>query len=155
MRYTVRLITTWSGPLPRYFPLFFGTAACNPTIEFIFVADSSQPYSLPQNVKWVEMPFPEILRYMGERLGCDLSHVKPYKMCDFKPAFGIAFADLLAGCDFWGHVDCDLVLGYLRSFISIGQKATSTGVILNMLFRLGNGIHFPTHLVLPGRGLAV
>ena len=112
----VRLVTTWGGPLPGYLPLFFGTAARNPTIEFVFVADSAQPYLLPPNVRWVERSFADLLESMGDRLGCDLSRARPYKLCDVKPTFGVALGDLLGGCDFWGHMDCDTVLGDLRAF---------------------------------------
>ena len=113
---SIRLITVWSGTLPTYLPLFFGTAAHNPTIEFLFVADSPQPYSLPANVRWIQRSMADSLSTMGDRLGCDLSNVTPFKLCDLKPAFGVALADLLDGCDFWGHVDCDLILGDLRAF---------------------------------------
>lgn len=113
---SIRLVTTWSGALPDYLPLFFGTVARNPTIEFLFVADSPQPDALPENVRWIERSLPELLTGMGERLGCDLSRTKPFKLCDLRPAYGVALADLFDGCDFWGNVDCDLVLGDLRRF---------------------------------------
>lgn len=113
---SVRLVTLWSGPLPDYLPLFLGTAAYNPTIEFVFVADAAPPGPLPANVRWVERPFADLVGAMGDRLGCDLSSAEPFKLCDVRPAFGVALADLLDGCDFWGHIDCDTVLGDLRAF---------------------------------------
>ena len=116
MPFSIRLVTTWSGPLPKYLPLFLGTAAHNPTVEFLFVADSPQPYALPSNVRWVERSLPDLLNGMSDRLGCDLRRAEPFKLCDVRPAFGVALADLLEGCDFWGNVDCDLVLGNLRAF---------------------------------------
>ncbi len=39
---------------------------------------------------------------------------KPYKLCDFRPAFGIMFEDYLSRYDFWGHTDIDLVYGKVR-----------------------------------------
>ena len=120
---SIRLVTLWGGPLPKYLPLFLGTAARNPTVEFVFVADSPQPYVVPRNVRWVEMSMPDLLSAMGSRLGCDVSRAAPYKLCDLKPAFGVALADLLDGCDFWGHVDCDIVLGDLRAFANEEQLA--------------------------------
>ncbi|MDQ4077234.1 MAG: hypothetical protein M3220_13420 [Chloroflexota bacterium] len=123
MKPSIRLVTAWGGAIPTYLPLFFGTAAYNPTIEFLFVADSPQPFPLPANVQWVERSMPDLLASMGERLGCDLSHAEPYKLCDFKPTFGVALADLLEGCDFWGHVDCDLILGDLRAFATDNRLA--------------------------------
>ena len=116
VRPTIRLVTVWSGPLPRYLPLFLGTAASNPTVEFVFVADAPPPGDLPSNVRWVERSFAALRRSLEERLGCDLSEATPFKLCDLRPAYGVGFADLLAGCDFGGSIDCDTVLGDLRSF---------------------------------------
>ena len=109
-------MTTWSGPLPAYLPLFLGTAARNLTVEFVFVADAAPPGRLPANVRWVERSFADLTASMGDRLGCDLGGAAPFKVCDVRPAFGVALADLLEGADFWGHVDCDTVLGDLRAF---------------------------------------
>ena len=35
----------------------------------------------------------------------------------FKPAFGVFFEELLAGYDFWGHCDLDMIFGNLRKFL--------------------------------------
>ena len=120
---SVRLVTLWSGPLPGYLPLFLGTAAHNRTVEFVFVADAAPPGPLPPNVRWVERSFADLVGAMGDRLGCDLSRAAPYKLCDVKPAFGVALGGVLDGCDFWGHVDCDAVLGDLRVFATDDRLA--------------------------------
>ena len=41
-----------------------------------------------------------------------------YKLCDFRPAFGVIFEDYLEKYDFWGHADLDLVFGNIRGFIT-------------------------------------
>ena len=41
---------------------------------------------------------------------------RPYKLCDFKPAYGEIFAEELKDYDFWGHCDIDLVWGNIRKF---------------------------------------
>ena len=43
---------------------------------------------------------------------------KPYKLCDYKPAYGEALQSLLSEYDFWGYCDCDLILGDLRKFLT-------------------------------------
>jgi hypothetical protein len=40
-----------------------------------------------------------------------------YKLNDFKPAYAYIFSDLVAGYDFWGHMDLDIILGNLREFL--------------------------------------
>ena len=139
---SIRLVTVWSGPPPPYLPLFFGTAAHNPTVEFVFVADTPAPGALPPNVRWVWRPFPDLLAGMGRRLGCDLGAATPYKLCDLKPALGVALGDVLEGADFWGHVDCDVVLGDLRAFVPAERLAAH-----DVLAFAGHGIvHGPLTL---------
>jgi len=41
----------------------------------------------------------------------------PYKLCDYKPAFGHIFQKELDGCDFWGFCDTDVILGDLKGFL--------------------------------------
>ena len=42
----------------------------------------------------------------------------PYKFCDFRAAYGEVFAEYLAGYDFWGHCDIDLLWGDIRAFVT-------------------------------------
>ncbi|HWH99303.1 MAG TPA: DUF6625 family protein, partial [Propionibacteriaceae bacterium] len=46
-----------------------------------------------------------------------ISLERPYKLCDFRPAFGEIFADELAGYDFWGHSDLDVIFGRIRDHL--------------------------------------
>jgi hypothetical protein len=45
---------------------------------------------------------------------------RPYKLCDFRPAFGEIFREELAGFDFWGHSDLDVVFGRIRDHLPPG-----------------------------------
>ena len=47
----------------------------------------------------------------------EISLERPYKLCDFRPAFGEIFADELAGYDFWGHSDLDVIFGRIRDHL--------------------------------------
>ena len=123
MKHSIRLVTIWSGALPDYLPLFLLTAGHNHTVDFVFVADSPSPLyllegGLPSNVTWVEWSHNRLISEIESGLGLTLEKVTPYKLCDFKPTFGRTLAELLEGADFWGHVDCDMVLGDLRSFLT-------------------------------------
>ncbi|MBY0481821.1 MAG: hypothetical protein K2Q21_10720, partial [Chitinophagaceae bacterium] len=42
----------------------------------------------------------------------------PYKICDFRPAYGVIFNEFLKPYDFWGHIDEDIILGRLKRFIT-------------------------------------
>lgn len=43
---------------------------------------------------------------------------RPYKICDFKPAYGEILKQYLTEYDFWGYCDCDLIFGDLRAFLT-------------------------------------
>ena len=46
-----------------------------------------------------------------------ISLSEPYKLCDFRPAFGEMFREELVGYDFWGHCDLDVVFGQIRDHL--------------------------------------
>lgn len=39
-------------------------------------------------------------------------------MCDFKPAYGFLFSEILYSYQFWGHGDIDMVYGNIRGFMT-------------------------------------
>jgi len=43
---------------------------------------------------------------------------RPYKLCDFRPAYGEIFEEEISGYDFWGHCDFDVIFGDIRKFIT-------------------------------------
>jgi hypothetical protein len=47
----------------------------------------------------------------------EVSLERPYKLCDFRPAFGEIFAEELRGYDFWGHTDLDVIFGRIRDHL--------------------------------------
>jgi hypothetical protein len=42
----------------------------------------------------------------------------PYKLCDFKCAYGVIFQEELRGYDVWGHCDPDIVFGQIRRIVT-------------------------------------
>ena len=53
----------------------------------------------------------------GQKMALDINIQKPYKLCDFKPAYGKIFEDYLEAYDFWVHCDLDIRWGDIRKFI--------------------------------------
>ena len=72
----------------------------------------------PQNVKLIFKTLEEISAAASEKLGFVVNINYPYKLCDFKPAYGFLFPELIKGYDFWGHGDIDVVYGNIRDFIT-------------------------------------
>lgn len=52
------------------------------------------------------------------KLGFAVKIKNGYKLCDFKPTYGILFSEILKKYDFWGHGDIDVIFGKIRNFIT-------------------------------------
>jgi hypothetical protein len=46
------------------------------------------------------------------------SCLTPYKLCDYKPAYGLIYAQELKGYDYWGDCDLDVIFGRLSHFLT-------------------------------------
>ena len=65
------------------------------------------------------MTYEDVSRRLQVNLNASRSDIftaeYPYKLCEFKPMFGVLFADVVEGFDFWGHIDNDAILGDVLS----------------------------------------
>jgi len=119
MEKTIAIITCWYGPYPWYFSYFIRSCEYNPTVDFIIVTDNQELIpDKPNNVKIIHKPFDELRADFSERLEFPVNLEFPYKLCDFKPAYGYLFPDIVEKYDFWGMGDLDIVYGDIRAFMT-------------------------------------
>jgi hypothetical protein len=116
--YNIALIIPYFGKFNQYFPVFLESCGYNSSIDWLIFTDSEDEYSLPENVKKIKMSFEEFRRMAQEKFSYDISLERPYKLCDFRPAYGEILKDYLDGYDFWGYCDCDLIFGNIRKFVT-------------------------------------
>jgi hypothetical protein len=83
----------------------------NPSIRWVFYTDCEFPSTVPANVEFVRGSLREFEHLVERKTGMNVALELPYKLCDYKPGFGLIFEDYLDGVDFWGHCDVDLVWG--------------------------------------------
>lgn len=115
----IAILTCWYGPYPWYFPYFIHSCSFNPKVDFIIITDNANPISnKPENVVILHKTFDDIKCIASKKLGFEVIIDNPYKLCDFKPAYGFIFSDILTKYDFWGHGDIDIVYGDIRAFIT-------------------------------------
>ncbi len=113
------ILTCWYGPYPWYFQYFIHSCSYNPTIDFFIISDNKEPIpNKPKNVIVVHKKIDEIKATASETLGFAVNINSSYKLCDFKPAYGFIFSDIVAQYDFWGHGDIDVIYGNIRNFIT-------------------------------------
>lgn len=96
-------------------PFFLQSCRYNPDVQWLFFTDCGVPPDAPENVQFRVMSFTDYCNMVSVRLGIHFQPSSPYKLCDLKPALGYVHADNLAGFDFWGFSDIDLIYGNLRT----------------------------------------
>ena len=110
------IIGVYFGQLPNYFELWLKSARANAEVDYLIVTDQQLPMCAG-NVKLLSMQLHEMKNLAINKLGIhNISLERPYKCCDFKPAYGIIFQDYLHGYDYWGHCDFDMIFGDLSGF---------------------------------------
>src|SRR5215218_1953630 len=115
---SVRLVVPYFGARPSYFPLVVRSMAANPDISWLLLTEQPVP-DAPPNVAVQLCEFEDFASRVRSFFDFEISLERPYKMCDFRPAFGEIFAEELAGYDFWGHSDLDVVFGRIRDHLPV------------------------------------
>lgn len=110
------LISTYFGTLPEYFNIWCKSAAANSNIDFFIYTDCDYP-NTPDNVHLIKMTFSALREKVQALFDFKISLKTPYKICDYKPAYGLIFEDDIKDYNYWGHIDIDTVLGRLEAFL--------------------------------------
>ena len=114
----VAFIIPYFGRFNNYFPLFLESCAHNPDCDWLIFTDDRRAFSYPANVIVHYMSFAEMQAMVQSKFDFPIALERPYKLCDFKPAYGYIFEEYLTGYTAWGHCDTDLIFGRIRDFIS-------------------------------------
>ncbi|MCX5706136.1 MAG: hypothetical protein NTW13_00420, partial [Candidatus Omnitrophica bacterium] len=115
---TIIMLMPYFGNWPEWFNLYLETCKQNTTINWLFFTDCPEPENKCLNVRYIRMSFEEFRKYAGEKLGFPLNMSHPYKICDLRVAFGVIFDEYIAGYDYWGFGDIDLLYGNIRKFLT-------------------------------------
>ncbi len=115
--YRIGIISIYFGTLPEYFNLWLDSCRRNPSIDFILITDCNV-VKHSDNVKVVRSSLRDIRERFESCLGTYVALDLPYKLCDYRPMYGIVFQDILTDYDFWGHCDIDLIWGDLGKFVT-------------------------------------
>lgn len=111
----ILLIIPYFGTWPKYFNLYLQSCYYNNWLNILFFTDNAIPKKYPSNVKFIGSSLKQISNLISEKLAL-LNYELPnsYKLCDFKPTFGLLFQEYLVGYDYWAYGDIDLIYGDLE-----------------------------------------
>ncbi|KAA6438908.1 hypothetical protein FEM33_15160 [Dyadobacter flavalbus] len=113
----ITFIIPFFGQAPPWMPFFIKSCHSNRDVSFLIFADCLQ-VGISGNVEVIRLNLADLKVLAEEKLRFRVSLDRPYKICDFRPAFGLIFADYLKGSRFWGTCDVDILLGDIRKFIT-------------------------------------
>lgn len=120
----ILLICPYFGKLPKeYFQLILNSCSQNKTINWLLITNDETNYIYPSNVKVVYSSWDSfrsfVKKKIAKKLNIDCILDVPYKLCDYKPLYGVLFQDFLKNYDYWGNTDLtDVIYGDLRKFLT-------------------------------------
>ncbi|WP_425228652.1 DUF6625 family protein [Sphingomonas sp.] len=109
------ILLTWFGPWPAWMRFFLASCRYNPTVHWAIIGDAEPPADVPPNVSFVTHSFAGYRALVAARLGIECAWPSAYKLCDLKPVLGYLHPELIAGYDFWGFGDIDVIYGDIRA----------------------------------------
>ena len=112
------LILPYFGKFNNYFPLFLKSCAENPSYTWMIFTDNEFNYECPQNVHIIKCTLRDIIKVANNKFGFKVVLDSPYKLCDYKPAYGFLFEEYIRDFEYWGHCDCDLIFGNIEKIIT-------------------------------------
>lgn len=114
------IILCYYGVFSNTFQSYLDTCGNNPSIDWIIVTDHDikREYICPENVSQINITLRELEQLICEKLNYAVEIRTPYKLCDYKVAYGLIFEDYIGDYDWWGYGDCDVLYGNLRAFLT-------------------------------------
>lgn len=117
-RSSIIFIIPYFGQWPFWMPFFIESCRWNKDVNWLLLGDCAELTDLPQNVTHRKLSFSDYCAFISSRLGFPFAPERAYKLCDLKPALGFIHASDVAGYDYWGFSDLDLIYGDLRSYFT-------------------------------------
>ena len=119
----VAMIYPYFGELPDIFYYWLKSVSYNKGIDVYIYTDCSINCEIPSNVYVSYITFADFKREVSKHFDFEISLEHPYKICDFRPAFGEIFTDVLAPYQYWGYGDVDVIWGNIFTFIKDDIKS--------------------------------
>ena len=112
-------IVLYFGKMPSYIEVFLKSCSYNSDYDWLIITDDKRPYKFPNNVFVRYLTFEEIRKKIQSKFDFKISLEEPYKLCDYKPAYGYIFEEFIKDkYKFWGHCDIDIICGNLNKFMT-------------------------------------
>ena len=118
----VKIIIPYFGKLHPLFDLYLIGVKYNYKFDFLIVTDQDMIENTLSNLSVFNMSFGEFSNKIYDKLG--VSPSSPYKLCDYKPFYGVVFEEYLKDYDYWSYSDIDMILGDMNPYYQLMEKHT-------------------------------
>ena len=113
---TIVIIFPYFGSLPIQYKMWRESALHNPSVDFMFFTDADVEPA--KNIIVHQMQFCDFQQSVQNAFDFPIVLDRPYKLCEYKQAYGYILKDYINDYNFWGFGDLDLVYGDIRSFFT-------------------------------------
>lgn len=110
----IALIIPYFGRWPNYLSLYFKSLANNPVIDLFLFTDITDKPPHPANVRMIPFTLDDFNTLASGKLGIPVQIERGYKICDFRPAYGLIFQEHILDYPFWAYGDLDLIYGNIE-----------------------------------------
>lgn len=110
------LIVPYYGTFPEYTKIFFHSLKYNAGLDLILITDQELDVQL-ENLIVIKKSFKEFKNDIQKLFDFEIALETPYKICDYRAAFGMLLEDILSPYKYWGYCDLDVVLGDVLEFL--------------------------------------
>lgn len=116
-------VICWFGKLPSYLPIWIKTCQSNHKFDFLLFTDANIKADFPElivpsNIKYIAFTKEEFLKRVQQTIIDNPCIKQSYRLCDFRPMYGLILKKELEEYDFWGYCDIDLVFGNISKFVT-------------------------------------
>lgn len=105
-------VLPYFGELPSTWNLTLQSMGNNTMVDWLLITDQHVP-DPPSNVSVTHSSLSSLRGEFSTTLGFDVALQNPYKLVDFKPAFGHLFQQQVQKYKYWGYCDADVIFGDL------------------------------------------
>jgi len=114
---TTAIVIPYFGKLPAFANYFFESVGHSRVLDILLFTDGPPPATVPPNVKVHALTLAGFSDLASRTLGIPIQVCDPFKLCDFKPAYGVIFQEYLRDYAFWGFGDVDVIYGDVARFL--------------------------------------
>ncbi len=119
MNSKIILIVPYFGNTPNWLPYFLHSCKANNEIHWLIYSnlDIDPDWGKNKNLQIEKKSLADFNKLASQKLNIKVSISNPYKICDFKPAFGLIFSDYTQDYKYWGYCDIDIIFGKISDFL--------------------------------------